>query len=359
MTTPYGMEREPRLRTLRYWAAERKLAITGWFAVAAIVLGGLGAWGAGAIDPSPLAQPATSFGVPGANLFEKGGTGTDVEVGAVGSGQTRTYIIRAKGAVGPQPLVIFLHGFGSSYIVGYEPWISHLAREGLTVVFPAWQEAPFPTDGSQDPRANMFEGVKLAVDAVPVQENRVAVLGFSAGGALAFDYAALGAKLDVPKPGLVYSIYPGRAFPGEQEVRLPQPPIGDVPATTRFVMLVSRKDKEAGTRWGKEQYAALAPRGDDLRELVYVTTPGLGDHYAPGDTDQKARRVFWKPFDTELSRHLGIALKPDMAVISATRAERAVSDAIERETVFRKKVYAGEKAKRPSQTYEQPLPLNP
>lgn len=354
MTTPYGMPREPRLQAARYWVRERRLAVFGWMLVLLLVAGGIGLWQAGAVNPSPLAQPPTSFGTEGANLFEKGGTGPEIEVGAVGSGETRTYIVREKGARGPQPAVIFLHGFGSSFIVGYEPWISHLAREGITVIFPSWQAPPYPTDGSQNPRTNMFEGVKLAVDAVPVQEDKVAVLGFSAGGALAFDYAALSSKLDVPKPKLVYSIYPGRAFPGQKDPILPIPPIGQIPADTRIVTLISRKDEDAGTFWGQQQYDALAPRGDALRDLIYVTEPGLGDHYAPGDTDRKARRVFWRPFDKELTDHVGITLKPDRRVIAATRAEEQVSDQIERESLFRKRVYAGEDATPPAPADAQP-----
>lgn len=354
MTAPVGVPRESRLVALRWWVRERRVAVAGWLLVALVVVGGVGAWRLGAVDPSPLAQPPTSFGVPGANLFEKGSTGPEVEVGAVGQGEFRTYIVREKGARGPQPAVIFLHGFGSSFIVGYEAWISHLARQGLTVIFPSWQAPPYPIDGSQNPRAAMFEGIKLAVDAVPVQQDKVAVLGFSAGAALGFDYAALGSKIDVPKPKLVYSIYPGRALPGQKEAALPIPPIGAMPPDTRVVTLISRKDKDAGTFWGKQQYEALAPRGDALRALVYVTEPGLGDHYAPGDTDLKARRVFWRPFDRELTQHVGITLKPDRQLVAASRAERQVSDQIERESLFRKRVYEGKDAKRPGNPDVQP-----
>ncbi|MBO9531880.1 MAG: alpha/beta fold hydrolase [Solirubrobacteraceae bacterium] len=347
MTTPYGLPREPRLRALRYWMRERRLMLLGWLVVVLVIVGALTAWQAGAVNPSPLAQPPTSFGIPGANLYEKGAIDPSLEVGAVGKDETRTYIIKAKGAHDPQPAVIFLHGFGSSFLAGYEPWISHLAREGLTVIFPAWQAPPYPTDGSQNPRANMFEGVKLAVDAVRIQQDRVAVIGTSAGGALAFDYAALGSKLPVPQAKLVYSIYPGRALPGESEILLPLPPVGNLPENTRVISLVSRKDRDVGTRFGKEQYEILRSRPDALRALVYVTEKGLGDHYAPGDTTQAARRVFWRPFDAELTNHLGIQLKPDTALVAATRAQNAVSDAIERDSIFRKKVYEGEDAKRP------------
>lgn len=330
-----GVPREPRMQALKYWVLERKVPVFGWSLIVTLLLGGVIAWQAGAVNPSLIAQPRTSFGTEGANLVEKGGLGPKVEIGAVGEDLTRTYIIRAKGAKGPQPAVIFLHGFGSSIVAGYEPWLEHLAKSGVTVIFPAWQQPPFPTDGSQDPRTNMFRGVELATKAVPVLEDQVAAVGLSAGGALAFDYAALAAKLDIPKARLVYSIYPGRAFPGEKKPILPIPPVEGMEPDAKVVTVVSEKDEEAGTMWGVQQYDQLASRPDNLRELRYVTTPGLGDHYAPGDTDAKARKEFWKPLDTMLTEHLGAKLLVDEDLRQSIRETRAVKKSVATQTLFR------------------------
>lgn len=338
-----GLPREPRLRALRYWVADHKLSVFGWSTIVAVIVGAVIAWQAGAVNPSLLAEPDTSFGTEGANLVEKGGIGDDVEVGAVGDGLTRTYILREKGAVGPQPAVIFLHGFGSSIIAGYEPWLEHLAKSGVTVIFPSWQQPPFPTDGSQNPRDNMFRGVALATKAVPVIPSQVAAVGVSAGGALAFDYAALGKGLDdIPKANLVLSIYPGRAFPGEKDAILPLPPVGDMEPNAKVVTMVSPRDKEVGVAWGKQQYEALASRPDDLRQLVYVKTPGLGNHYAPGKTDAKAREEYWKRLDNLLTTHLGAKLTLDSDLRESIRADRRVKTKLEEQSMFRKKAESGE-----------------
>ena len=337
-----GIPREPRLQALRYWVADHKLPVFGWGAILALIVGALLAWQVGVVDPSPLAEPETSFGTEGANLVEKGGIGDDVEVGAVGDGQTRTYIIREKGATGPQPAVIFLHGFGSSIIAGYEPWLEHLAKSGVTVIFPSWQQPPFPTDGSQNPRTNMFRGVELAVKAVPVIPSQVAAVGVSAGAALAFDYAALGKKLDIPKANLVLSIYPGRAFPGQKEAILPIPPVGDMEPDALVVTMVSPRDKVAGTSWGKQQYKALATRPDDLRQLVYVKTPGLGNHFSPGKTDAKARAQYWKRLDNLMTTHLGAKLTLDSDLRESIRADRRVQKDLAEASMFRKKAESGE-----------------
>lgn len=343
-----GLPREPRLQALRWWVREHRLPVIGWLLVLLVVAAPLVAWRAGAWDPSPVAQPKTSFGVDGGNLVERGALGPGVEIGAVGEDLTRTFIIKRAGATEPQPAVIFLHGFGSSLIAGYEGWIEHLARQGLTVIFPSWQQPPFPTDGTQNPRFNMFEGVRLAVEAVPVQEDKIATLGLSAGGALAFDYAALGTKLDgIPKARLVYSVYPGRAFPGEEKIQLPIPPIGGMEPDTMVVSVVSRKDRDAGTKWGRQQYEAMAPRGDAMRRLTYVTAPGLGGHYAPGKVDRDARRVFWNPFDKLLRTHLGAELDVDEAALAATREGRIAKQEVIDDALFRKRVIEGKPATDP------------
>lgn len=337
-----AVPRESRRRALRYWLGERKASVAGWIAVVLVGAGFVGLYLAGQVDPLRIERPDTSFGTAAANLIEQGHLGPDVEVGAVGEGLTRTFIVRKRGLAGPQPAVVLLHGFGSSLVVGYEPWIEHLARQGLTVIFPSWQQPPFPTDGSQNPRKAMFDGVRLAVEAAPVQTDKVAILGFSAGGALAFDYAALAAdEPGIPPAKLVYSIYPGRAFPGQTKAILPLPPVAAMPAETKVVTLVSRKDEEAGTRWGVEQHEALRGRGAEKRELVYVTTKGLTDHYAPADYDSKARRTFWQPFDRLLTSWVGVQRIPDEAVRDAARQRNLVEAQLEAESINRRKAQRG------------------
>lgn len=361
-----GLPREPRAQALRWWLRERRLPVVGWSLVALVIIAPLVAWRAGIFDPSPIAEPRTSFGTDGGNLVERGALGPSVEIGAVGSegDQTRTFIIRKRGATGRQPAVIFLHGFGSNIVAGYEPWLEHLAREGITVIFPSWQQPPFPTDGTQNPRNNMFEGVRQAVEAVPIQESKVAVLGMSAGGALAFDYAALATKLDgVPKARLVYSIYPGRAFPGEKKIQLPLPPVGGIHPDAKIVNVVSRRDREAGIKAGVEQHNAVASRPERLRTLTFITAPGLGGHFAPGEAHRNARRVFWNPFDKLLREHLGITLDRDQAVLDSAREGNIAKKQVEDEALWRRRVIEGKPATVPRPTSPSaaaaPAPVTP
>lgn len=341
-----GVPRERRRTALRWWLRERRLATIGWSLIVLVIGGTLGGWKLGVFDLSPISQPPTDFGTEGANLVERGALGPDMEVGAVGEDQTRTYIIRKKGTTKPQPTVIMLHGFGSSIVAGYEPWIEHLANEGVTVWFPSWQQPPFPTDGTQNPRTNMFSGVELAAKAVPPIEGQVAVAGISAGAALAFDYAALGTRLNVPKTKLVYSVYPGRAFPGQKEPILPIPTDGGMQEGTKVITLVSRRDEEVGTRWGVEQYDELADRPDlkDQRELIYVTDRQLQSHYDPGKDDAAARAQFWKPLDTALTLHLGAKLAVDEPLRRSILQARKVKRDLKKDKILRDEAQKGTSA---------------
>jgi dienelactone hydrolase len=333
--------REKWRTTLRYWARERKLPIAAWTVIVVCIVGGLGLYAKGDVDPIRIDNPNTSFGTAGANLVEVGALGPDVEVGAVGKNLTRTYIIRARGAKGKQPAVIMLHGFGSMLVVGYEPWIEHLAREGFTVIFPTWQQPPFPVDGSQNPRTDMFDGVRLAVKAVPVIENQVAVMGFSAGAALAYDYAALSKGEGVPPAGLVYSVFPGRAFPGETKPILPIPPSTNIPPHILIDTLISTKDRDAGTKWGIQQYDALRGRGSQYRKLTYITAKGLTDHFAPAKYTSEARRTFWTPFDDELKDDLGAKVIPDEVLRYTMHQNKIVAEHLKQQSIFRQRAYAG------------------
>ena len=212
---PTPVVRETKRRAVIRWVRERgRCTLVGWGTAAVAILLLAALLSTKAVNPSPLATKPTSFGTAGANILERGALPDDVEIGVVGHGQSTTYVIKKKGVATPQPGVVFLHGFGFQLVAGYEPWLTHLAREGLTVIFPTWQQPPYPIDGSQDPRKNMFDGVRAAVKAVPISGSTVSVIGLSAGGALSLDYAANYKENGVPMPSVVEAVYPGRALPG-------------------------------------------------------------------------------------------------------------------------------------------------
>ena len=94
-----------------------------------------------------------------------------------------------------------LHGWIAVDPELYGPWIAHLVHRGATVVYPAYQEAPFLDTVS--PLPNALVALRLAFEQVPVAAGRLIVAGHSAGGALA--HYALGSgsgELDLRETGL-------------------------------------------------------------------------------------------------------------------------------------------------------------
>ncbi len=257
----------------------------------ALGLGACGETGPGITVPEPPAD------LPRVAAGERGDLPYDVEIGAVGRNARRVYILRPAD---PQrrdgPVVLFLHGYGSATVAGYERWLAHLVRQGATVLFPAYQRRPYGDRRlARESLDNIVSGLPAALERVRVPEAGLTVAGVSAGGALAVDYATSAKALGLPPAKAVYSVYPGRGLPGGAVV-VPAAE-GSPPADTEMVAVASPLDEVAGTAWARELLndAVDVPAG--RKRLVIVRDPKVGAHSAPALTTREARRTFWAPLD--------------------------------------------------------------
>jgi len=210
---------------------------------------------------------------------------------SVGSGPRGATIFRPSDPEPDAPVVVFLHGWGGVDPAFYAPWIAHLVDRGATVVYPAYQEAPFLDTVS--PLPNTLVALRLAFERVPVARGRLAVVGHSAGGALAADYAASAHAAGLPAPAVVYSAYPGRSLRGIP-LRIPMVSARNIAAGTRVVALAGADDQVVGTRTART-IARTATRARATFRLV--RDPRVDDHRAPQRADAAARRTFWAPLD--------------------------------------------------------------
>ena len=209
----------------------------------------------------------------------------------VGGGVTGAAIFRprerATGAV-----VVFLHGWAAVDPEFYGPWIDHLVRRGTTVIYPAYQEAPFLD--AVTPLPNTLVALRLAFEEVALAGQRLVVAGHSAGGALAADYAASAKAAGLPVPAAVFSVYPGRAIGEGTPVQLRPVDAGKIAAGTRMLVLAGARDRLVGTRWARE-IARTATRADVT--LRIVRDARVDDHGAPARAEPASRRQFWAPLD--------------------------------------------------------------
>jgi acetyl esterase/lipase len=245
--------------------------------LAVLLSAGLGGGGGGGSPPPTATQPAY---VP-----------DSAERVNVGSGVTAAAIFRPRdGAAGP--VVVFLHGWGAVDPAFYGPWIDHLVRRGTTVIYPAYQKAPFLD--AVTPLPNTLDALRMAFEEVPITAQRLVVAGHSAGGALAADYAASAKAAGLPVPAAVFSVYPGRSIGDRTPVQLKPVDAGDIAPGTRMLVLAGARDRLVGTRWARE-IARTATRAD--LTLRIVRDPAVDDHGAPARAEPASRRQFWAPLD--------------------------------------------------------------
>jgi len=203
----------------------------------------------------------------------------------VGSGARSAIVVR-EDVDEPQPVVVFLHGWGGTELRIYRPWIDHLARAGNAVIFPRYQDSFL----SPPPEAlpNALAGIRAALERVQEQDGSLVVAGHSAGGALAADYAAAAAGAGLPEAQAVLAVYPGRRLRGVPFF-IPERELEEVDA--RVVALAGARD----TVVGDDEARRIAREADGEFELV--TNPAVADHGAPQRADPLARRTFWARLD--------------------------------------------------------------
>ncbi len=236
---------------------------------------------------------AALYGLTRDRSPEQAARRSDVERISLGSGVTGVDVLRRRGAA-EQRAVIFLHGWRLLGRAAYHAWQLRLARRGLTVIVPRYQQRVGTPP--EDTLANAITGVRDALARFPVRAGGVLVIGHSAGAALAADYAAVATRERLPRARAVLAIYPGRM------IRASSPPIPEVdlsriPPQVRLTVMMSRSDAIVGEAPARELYDAATRIPTSRRRLVEVVDPAAGDHFAPALDTRAARRVFWSEFD--------------------------------------------------------------
>ena len=216
----------------------------------------------------------------------------------VGRGARGVAIVRRSGATGPQPAIIFLHGWGIVEPSAYRGWIRHLARRGNTVIVPRYQ-----VDARANPatvRAAALAGIRRALETAPAAQGTLVLVGHSAGAALAADYAAIAAAERLPAPVAVFAVYPGRRILG-YPAGIPEADPARIPAATRLTVLAGTQDTVVGQTPAQRllRRATAIPR---VRRRLLRVRGAASDHLAPLRADAATRRAFWRPLDRLIAR---------------------------------------------------------
>ena len=196
----------------------------------------------------------------------------------------------------PKKLVIFFHGQGGpqeTTPVNHVAWIDHLVKDGAAVIYPRYE-----TDNAAGVLESAVAGVRTANERLDSPDLPVLALGYSRGGALAVEYAAVSAGRHVPVPAIVESVNP---VPwGEQARIVDLRPLGH-----RTVMALIVSDQDPGAAPGASGLLTRLRKagfpGEQLR-LHVARSHGsfVADHLAPLGSSPAARTAYWVPTDVLL-----------------------------------------------------------
>ncbi|CAN5623928.1 alpha/beta hydrolase fold domain-containing protein [soil metagenome] len=185
------------------------------------------------------------------------------------------------------PLVIFFHGFTAVDPRTYLEWIEHIVTGGAIVVYPDYQTLNPLTMRPTEYLGNALAGIKDALERMSTAEHlqvdltNVAVVGHSAGGVLAFNYASVAAASGLPEPSVLIPVQPGGCRGCDAGISsLVGMPLGvaaKVNQDALVLVIVSEDDTIVGTGPGAKIWTSLVDAGHPNADLVMIKTDRHGD----------------------------------------------------------------------------------
>jgi acetyl esterase/lipase len=203
-----------------------------------------------------------------------------------------------KPAGQPKRIVIFFHGQGGAEEttpVNHRAWIDHLVAGGAAVIYPRYEQ-----DYATSVLDAAAAGVRTATKRLDDTDLPVLALGYSRGGPLAVEYAAVAKDDHVLVPAAVESVNP---VPwGEWSHVVDLSPLRH---DTTLSIIVSDKDEGATPGMtGLLDRLRQAHFPASRIQLHAARSHGsfVADHLAPMNDSPAAQAAYWTPTDRLLTR---------------------------------------------------------
>jgi dienelactone hydrolase len=200
--------------------------------------------------------------------------------------------------------VILLHGYTAVDPRHLQAWIDHLVRQGRVVIHPDYQVENPLGEQPLEYTGNMLDGVTAALDElrsgrhVPTTTSGLAVAGYSMGGILALNYAAMAESLSLPAPSSVLAVTPGGCRgchgPGDDGFGVPYRDLSRIQPDTKLLLVVGEDDDFVGSRPAVVAWEETGQIPDENRDLLVVRSddhgepPLVADHSFPSNADADA-----------------------------------------------------------------------
>jgi dienelactone hydrolase len=191
-----------------------------------------------------------------------------------------------------------VHGLGlrEPTPVNHRPWLEHLARQGSAVIYPRYERTP----GSRGAVRHLIVGVRLALARLRAPRVPLVAIGYSRGGELVADYAAV-AKLAGPAPAEVVNLFPAGQDPADPPLDL-----RTVDPHTRFTILLGDHDSVVDGAGGHQLLVRLEAAGFPPEQISVAVIRSHGrfvaTHTSPLGVSPAAKAAFWARIDRIVAR---------------------------------------------------------
>jgi hypothetical protein len=187
--------------------------------------------------------------------------------------------------------VLFVHGLGDQLEttpVRHKAWLEHLAAEGNAVLYPRFEMHP----AAPEPLRHLIAGARLGWKQLGT-DAPVLAIGYSRGGRLVMDYAALAHGVG-PVPRTILSVFPAGSMDPLQN-------LATIRRGTKVVLLAGDHDEVVGTHGVNQLVTQLAASGFPYGNLSYHVVRSQGGfsatHLSVLDDTAGAQDAYWKPAD--------------------------------------------------------------
>ncbi|HEX6699114.1 MAG TPA: hypothetical protein VF101_00125 [Gaiellaceae bacterium] len=180
--------------------------------------------------------------------------------------------------------------------MNHRPWLEHLARQGSAVIYPRYERLL----GSRGAVRHLVVGMRLALGRLDAPRVPLVAIGYSRGGELVADYAAV-ARLAGPAPAEVVNLFPAGQDPADPPLDL-----RTVDKRARFTILVGDHDSVVDGAGGHQLLLRLQAANfpPDRVSVAVIRSHGgfVATHTSPLEVTPAAKAAFWTRVDRIVER---------------------------------------------------------
>ena len=219
--------------------------------------------------------------------------------GPYGQGADQVWLVRPTGPV--RSVVVYLHGLGGDTEdtpANHVPWLLHLAEQGSAVIYPRY-EAAATIENQPKAAEHALKGTAIGLKALGLPRVPAVVIGYSRGGPLAVDLAAVAPAIGLEPRGIL-AVFPSRRFPNDPKLDLRA-----LDPTERVWVMIGDRDTVVGPYGANELLQRLAASGFPQKSVRLIEVVSRGNfsatHLAVLSDSADARTAFWDTADALVS----------------------------------------------------------